>query len=207
MSVFTAGRFGAADAFNTLLYGQQHPSTIEYLASQAAKGFETLTEAGRAFMDRGREIFDHYYGMAAQQFARQVISEASGTYQGQYILALMDVERLQQASLTMQRWVMAMPEVRSRYHDQMCSGYAGSYVDMEPGMVGEAHYDWRRVMDGVMVVSEDDWRVTQYVEPLKEGDRDLLHGEQVDILRTWDALGILMALGQEDPTSATGDYL
>jgi hypothetical protein len=83
-----------------------------------------------------------------------------------------------------------------------------TYVDVEPGLVGEEHYDYRRVMDGVMQDTEDGgWYAKIYVEDLKEGDRDLSHGEKVDILQTWSRLEYLMALNKEDPTSPEGGYL
>ena len=82
-----------------------------------------------------------------------------------------------------------------------------TYVDVEPKRIGDDHYDYRRVMDGVMVITDDDWYAKCYVEELKEGDRDLSHGEKTDIIQTWSNLEYLIALNKEDPTSADGGFL
>ena len=52
---------------------------------------------------------------------------------------------------------MAQPDIRSLYHKGHCDGYSDTYVDMEPGLVGEQHYDYRRVMDGVVEETETGW--------------------------------------------------
>ena len=55
--------------------------------------------------------------------------------------------------------------------------------------------------------SEGDWKITEYVENLVEGDRDLIFEEQIDIHRTWSAMEVIMAIGKDDPTSSTGGKL
>lgn len=206
--VMGAGGFTATDAFNSLMYGQSHPSTVQYLAQQVNRGMDILTDAGRAFMERAHQLYDHYHSQAAQRFAHQVISQATGEYQGQHIVLLQQLEQLQQASITMQRYLMANPQVRALYHKQMCAGYGATYLDMDPGDVGDAHYDYRRVMDGVMVFGDEvDWQFRTYYDELREGDRHLIHGEKMDIINSWDAMNVLLELGREDPTSPEGGSL
>jgi len=207
MTSLTMG-FGAADAFDALIYGESHPGTVAFLANQVNTVAQTLTDAGRAFIDKGRNLFEHFNSSAAMRFAREMVSSVKGAFETHHIRSLWELEELQSASLTMQRWVMANPTVRTMYHAQKCDGYSDTYIDMEPGLQGADHYDWRRVMDGQFVFdAEGDWTCTQYLEDLKEGDRDLLHEEQVDILRTWDATDLLLALTKDDPTSAVGGTL
>lgn len=210
MSAFTYGSFGAADAFDALCYGETHPNTVQFLANQVSHVTDTLTQAGRAFIEKSKEMFQHYNGTEAMRFARGVLSKVKGIFDTQRVSTLWELAEMQDASITMQRWIMANPHVRAMYHAQKCDGYSDTYVDVEPGQLGEDHYDYRRVMDGQFVFnpSEDvDWKSVQYLDRMKEGDRDLLHEEQVEILRGWDAMDLLMALGQDDPTSAVGGSL
>ncbi len=81
-------------------------------------------------------------------------------------------------------------------------------MDTDPGCVGEDQYDYRRVMDGQFVFDEHgDWKSVQYIEQLRDGDRDRLHDEQVEIMRSWDAMDLVMAICQDDPTSTVGGML
>lgn len=205
MSSFAFGRYGAADSWDALLYGDQHPNTVAFLAQQVSSVSDRLTETGRAFMGRVTQIFDHYNGDNAIRYARGVLAKAKGVFQGQHIHSIWETIAMQDASITMQRWIMANPNVRRMYHAQKCDGYSDTYVDVDPGAVGDDHYDYRRVMDGQFVWNPDeetDWQFTQYLESLKEGDRDLIHAEQVDIRNTWTAMDLVMALAKDDPTSA-----
>ncbi len=94
------------------------------------------------------------------------------------------------------------------YHEQRCDGYSESYVDRFPGQVGENHYDYRRVMHGmVQDDQEHDWKSTFYLDELFEGDRELNFDEQVDILNTWDVVRSYLSKGQDDPTSQFGNML
>lgn len=200
--------FGAADAFDALVYPQQHPDTVRFLESQVSSIANTLTDAGYAFMQRSREAFDKYNGSAAMRFAREVMQSVKNIFETPCIKPLWVLKEMQGASLLMQRWVMSNPVVRELYHAQRCDGYSETYVDMAPGLSGDDHYDYRRVMDGAVVFDENgDWSSTQYLDELIEGDRDLLHEEKVDILNTWNAMNLLIALGADDPTSSSGGYL
>lgn len=210
MSLFAMGQYGADDMFDAMLYGETHPNTVAFLASQVSQVADTLTEAGRAFIAKSAQVFNHYNGAEALRFARGVMSQVKGIFDTNRISTLWELAEMQDANLTMQRWIMANPNVRQMYHAQKCDGYSDTYLDVEPGWVKEDHYDYRRVMDGQFVFNptEDvDWRSTSYLDQLKEGDRDLLHEEQVEILRGWDAMDLLMALGKDDPTSAVGGSL
>lgn len=208
MSAFTPG-FGASDAFDALVYGETHPGTIAFLANQVNNVADTLTDAGRAFMSKTRDLFERFNGTAAMRFAREVVNSVKGAgARPDRIMTLWELPEMQSASLTMQRWIMANPNVRRRYHVQKCDGYSDTYIDVEPGQVGEDHYDWRRVMDGHFVFDEEGhWKCVQYFEDLKEGDRHLLHEEQVDIQRSWEAMDLVLALCKDDPTSPVGGSL
>jgi hypothetical protein len=107
----------------------------------------------------------------------------------------------------MQRWIMAEPTVRELYHDQRCDGFSDTYVDMEPGKVGEEHYDWRRVMSGVVRYDDDTVVAKFYMDDLREGDRELDSWEKISIVGSWEVLKIAVSQMNEDPTSVFGDKL
>ena len=106
----------------------------------------------------------------------------------------------------MQRWIMANPDVRKLYHEQRIDGYSDTYEDIHENSIGESHYDYRRVMNGIVVDNDDEeadygWSSVTYFEDLAEEDRELRIDEQYDILSSWHYLQRYLAVGKEDPTS------
>jgi hypothetical protein len=201
--------FGAQNEWEAAVYGTPSAKTIDYLRQQYTSISAPLTEFGQRFMASSQEIFNHFNGSQAMQFARNVINRLGGNMPIDKILLMSDVLHFQNAQPVMQRWTMACPAVRTVYHRQQCDGFNESYHDYEPGLVGEEHYDWRRVMNGVVGFEGTERRAVYrtYHEELYEGDAQLTPGEQMVILDGWDSLSVLMALGGADPTSKAGGSL
>lgn len=202
--------FTADDAFNAFVYPDKHPSGIQFLKDQFTNFTGVLTNTANNFIQESQQLVDRFTGSAAIDFARNIVKGVFGTNKvnTDLIVNLWEVDQLQGASINMQRWVMANPLVRDFYHNQRCDGYSDTYFDVEPGFVKEDHYDYRRVMDGVMQYKEDgSWYVKCYLEELREDDRDLTHGEKMDIIQTWTKLDYLMTLNKEDPTNPEGGSL
>lgn len=201
--------FTADDAFNAFVYPEKHPSGIQYLKEQFNNFTGVLTNTANDFIQASRRQVGKFTSHAAVDFARNMLKSFVGnnTITTDRVMTLFEINQFQGAGLQMQRWVMANPEVRQLYHAQRCEGYSDTYVDVEPKRTGDDHYDYRRVMDGVMVIEDNNWHAKCYVEELKEGDRDLTHSEKTDIINTWSRLEYLIALNKEDPTSADGGFL
>jgi len=123
------------------------------------------------------------------------------------IVSLTSVEEIQTANPYMQRWIMAQPDLRQRFLDQEVEGYGESYTNHHGDAVGEAHYDYRRVMDGVVTHTDKEFGYKHYHDIIPEGERELTVCERVDILRTWAAVSSLLDEGEDDPTSVTGAQL
>lgn len=205
MHVFTAD-----DAFNAFIYPEKNAGGLEYLRNQFNNFTGVLTNTANSFIQSSREQFERFNSNAAIEFARNVVKSVIGKAEvtTDRITTLWEVNQFQGASLQMQRWVMANPVVREVYHDQRCDGYSDAYFDAQPKVRGEDHYDYRRVMDGMVQYDEEgNWFAKIYFEDLLEGDRDLTHGEKTDIAYTWSKLEYLMALGKDDPTSPEGGFL
>jgi hypothetical protein len=202
--------FTADDAFNAFIYPEKNAGGLQYLKNQFNNFTGVMTNTAQDFIKKSREQFERFNSSAAIEFARNMVKSVIGTVDvsTDRITTLWEVNHFQCASIPMQRWVMANPEVRELYHRQGCEGYSDTYVDMQPKVKGEEHYDYRRVMDGVMRFDDDKgWFAKIYVEDLVDGDRDLTHGEKQDVLQTWSKLEYLIAIGKDDPTSPDGGYL
>ena len=198
---------GGPQDMSLFAFGQMTPATTQMLQAQNFNLGQTLTDAGRAFMERSQQIFERFNGDEAIRRAKAAIRTIQHAFQPDIIRPLRDIGALQQAPYAMQRWIMASPDVREWYHQQRCDGYSNAYVDMEPGSVGEQHRDYRMVMNGIAQEHpEADWVIYNYFEH-EDDDVKLTLGEQVDILSAWDLVRSMLKLGKEDPTSPYCDKL
>lgn len=193
---------GGVDTFNALVYNEPHPNTVSFLESMVAQPTAALTSAGEAFMSRAREVYERFHGSDAVRLARAAARQVKSQWERNIIRPLTTIAETQQAPYKMQRYLMAEPTVRRAYHRQQCDGYSESYVDVAPGLVGHDHYEYRRVMDGIVQETDDGgWYVDEYLDELEDGDKELLFEEQFDILRSWNTLASAMIAGKDDPTS------
>lgn len=200
--------YGDATDFDALLYGNKHPNTIQYLQAEASNVSPILSDGRASFFANMHDLVERANGEEAMRLARAAIRKAGSLFQPDRIKSIWDLGGLQTAPMTMQRWIMAEPTVREMYHEQRCDGFADTYIDMEPGKIGDEHYDYRRVMQGIVVDDpENDWRATIYLDDIAAGDRELELDEQIDILNTWDVVAALMNYGIDDPTSVFGSKL
>lgn len=190
------------DVFQAMLHRNGSQATQDFYQHSQQSFSSVLNDVGQQFAQAATSIFKEAFDSSAMRLAKAAMRKVESIWMTDEIQSITSIGNLQHAPLTMQRWIMACPEVREVYHRQECDGYSDTYVDMEPGKVGEDHYDYRRVMDGTFRIDEDgDWVVTQYFEELQPGDDHLSADEKLDIENTWDAIRNHMAAKKDDPTS------
>jgi len=190
--------------FNAILFPEASPETKQWIHDQFHRDTSMLTDLGRSFMDSASALYKKLNDPMLNRMARSIVRNLSGITHANSIQPLMTIAAVQGAKPVMQRYIMAMPEIRRLYHKQLCDGYSDSYVDHEPNAVGEAHYDYRRVMNGMVIdLKRDDGTVTwcsvMYPDDLEEGDRELDIDEQSAILLSWDVAKAAIAR-KIDPT-------
>lgn len=205
MHVMTGGR----ELFEHLSFGEASQRSVAYVQRELDRVGNVLTDLGRSGWETARETFDRFSGENAMRRAREVSRRIGWMYQSDCIRPLTSLKEFQSAQPIMQRWIMANPEVRAYHLRQECDGYHKTYVDIDPGKIGENHYDYRRVMNGI-VQTEDETKPLYSIyigDELLEGDRELDIGEKVDIIASWNYLRAIIAEGADDPTSIFGDKL
>lgn len=201
INVVHAGDIGAFDA---ILFPEQSPMNFQYIQNQLTNFSNTLTDIGRSFVEQSREIFEKINDSNAVRLAKAAVRMAKGMFHPNMIIPLETVEDLRAAQPMMQRYIMAETTLRSQYHKQLVDGFSETYADVDPGLVGDKHYDWRRVMDGVVVDTtdsegEDSWVAVQYYDELRGDDRELDMVEKVSILHTWEAVRAAL-FAERDPS-------
>lgn len=193
-----------ADVFDSFVYGgRMNSNNIDYIERSSRKLSTRLSESARRFYDRvEEEVYKRYDHSEAVRLARAAARRVANIWQRDGIYYLEDIGAIQNAKPDMQRAIMADPVVRRRYHRQEIDGYSETYTDLEPGKVGVNHYDYRQITNGIFMDEDDgELNATTYYEDLREGDSDYDPLEQVDILRQWDRIRIILNKAKEDPTS------
>lgn len=205
---------GSVAEFNAMAFGEQHPNTLTFLQNQMQTMHNmsnVFVDSGNSFITAATNMYEKFNGLEAMRIAKAAIRKVSHIFQSNSIRSLWEIGDFQQAPIIMQRYILAQPDVRSTWLDQRCDGYSGSYVNMHGNDVGEDHYDYRRVMTGIVQdVIEDgevNWKSTIYFDQIVEGDRELTMDEKSDILNTWDAIAYTLKRGKEDPTSSSNALL
>lgn len=193
--------------FNALIYPTQHPNTLQYVQQSLSQLPAILHDSAKDLYQIAYQRYDQYYGSEARQRVFHALSAGGGVRQENVIYAIQDTQQCQNATIMMQRWVMSEPNIRTLYHNQQCDGYSDTYRDVEPGKIGEDHYDWRRAMTGMVLYDSPDTVAKFYMEELRDGDRELNPYEQFMIQRTWETVKIAVSQMNEDPTNPLGGKL
>lgn len=190
-------------AFELSAFGEKHTNTIQFIKNQYSNMGPVTDSAARSFIDASYGVYDRINGSEAMRAARAAVGRVKSLWQSDTIRVLSELYQMQHAGLTMQRWIMTNPLAREMYFKQHIDGYSESYVDVEPGSIGETHYDYQLVNDGLVnfVNDEGDWAASTYQIDLKEGDHFLTLAEQDEILITWSNLEHELRKGRYDPTS------
>lgn len=199
---------GGLAAFNGLALGLPSQEMLSYFQSQVSNIPQMVGQYGTMFKDTVAQVYDRFTNSEVLRAARMALQHVHTSEMRDVIRPFYSINDFQTAQPTMQRWVMACPDVREMFIKQRCDGYSGSYVDNYPGVVGEAHYDFRRVMTGVVQEDENgNIVVKHHYEDLHENDQELFHEEKVAILTTWQMASNMMKAMQEDPTNQLGGEL
>ncbi len=201
---------GDANAFNALVYGQErHPGTVAYLQNQLSSFTGALTDFGKEFVARAAAVYDTFNSAEAMRSARAAIRRFDALFMPDRIQYIDKIGHLQNAPMTMQRWVMAHPGTRELYHKQLIDGYSDTFIDHYHNRTKFEHYDWRLLNNGMMQevkTADMDGHVTyHFLAEVQEGDRELTMDEKTDVLNTWDVQEIYIEQGVEDFTSKAGN--
>lgn len=192
---------GGSIAWDAIAYGEQNSLNVDYFKNQLQNIGNNLNERVMGYYHDAQQIFHSFTNNDVLRTMRNAMKSASLLFQENIIKTIDTMDEIQNASLQMQRWIMANPVVREMYHQQRCDGYSDTYVDLQPNKIADNHYDYRRVMDGIFVSENNEDKFTIYMEDLHEGDRELILSEQNDILTTWNIIEMFMSQGLKDPTS------
>jgi hypothetical protein len=170
-----------------VLYGDKRGVITNYLYNQLQQLPASLTDFGRSVYNGVVNSYNYMTDVFTQSNILNQLNNQNVSVLNNYVQECLDFQSLQNANLTMQRYIMANPTIRQPYIDQNCDGYSSSYVDIFKGQIGKDHYDYRRVTDGMLMSTEDGFEINYYDETLEVGDKELDFVDKCRVLASWDA--------------------
>ncbi len=170
------------------LYGDKSHMVASYIQQQ----LQAMPVYASPYHDRIQQSMQSSYNYLTDMAVKHEIVQSlrgAGVELGEnFIMELRTFEELQNANLTMQRWVMADPFIRELYLEQNIDGYSDTYLNTSDKYVGPKDYHYQLAMSGVPVEVGDGKTITYFYhaeEDLREGDRKLSHHDKIAIQRTW----------------------
>ena len=160
-----------------------------------------LTDMGRAFVDQCRNVYNSISDSVRLSGINHAIKLLERVADRDEIYEIDSYDSCVDASPIMRRFIMAAEDIRVAFQKQRIDGYGENYVDLEPDAVGNDHYDFRLVNQGMLrtPMGSDTAVVSEYIEPLNNGDRRLSVHEKNDILTTQSLASYYLSKGF-DPT-------
>lgn len=195
---------GSTEVFDCGLYPETPRSFTNYLQDKVNSIASFGNGLSQSFMDMTKSLFAKHNDEAMLAAARQIALASSSLFDMNIIMYLANLEALRNAKPLMQRFIMANPEATKLLHSQQIDGYFGSFLDTEPGCVGQDRRDYRLVTDGLVRDNEDgsiSWTVNY--GDYEEDDVQLSFRDKNDILDAWDITLEAIARG-EDFSNLTG---
>lgn len=199
---------GGSDLFRAYVSGRERVENRNFLQRQFEKASSVVSERGRQFMQRARDTFEAYDSDLIDRGLRAIKRRLDNRWGSNEIHTLGTIGELQNANPKMIRFLMANTKVRKMHQRGRCHGWGDSYVDLEPGLWGENHSDWKRVMNGIAQTDEEgnSFYVT-YFDAIENGVEELTFTDQCDVLRSWDALEDNLDAHLDDPTDQGNNAL
>lgn len=198
--------YGDQNMFAAMTYGGVSNRMMDYVANEFQRAQNLMSSATDTLLYQAQRSFEEFQNSDAFRVARAALHVGMAMWGRNEIQPLREVWRLQHAPMVMHRWVMANPNVRNLYHKQQCDGYSDTYVDVQPGVVGELHDDYRRVKDGFLVRVGDELFYDNLSTDIENDEDELSFEQQIDIQTSWHTANIAIAQNV-DPTSKREENL
>lgn len=192
---------GDREIFRAMSYVQPDHDYMSHVERGYSSLVGSLSGKAAEFMDRAKAKYEQVRDSGSLRKARALLRQVGSMWGKDCIQQLDTVTQVQNAPYAMRRFIMAEPTIRRLYHQQRCEGYGSSYVDRQPGVVGDDHLDYQKVNNGWMHVEDDKWHATTYSNDYPDDqDQELTLDEQDDIRSAWDIVRNAVYF-EVDPTS------
>lgn len=198
------------NVFRALAYGSPRSEDRDYLRDHIEGAAARLGRSAGAFIDRARERFNSFDLRALDRKLDAVKRKVRHAFDEDTIRPMSRIGEFQQAGINRQRWLMTNVKARRLYNADRMYGWRDTYVDVEPGRIGEDQRDYRCVVNGIARTNAEGYRYfEQFFDVVDEDKREeLKFDEQVTIMDVmWVNLEAIIAQGKDDPSDKANGSL
>lgn len=198
---------GGVDTFSALAYGMPDPMTMQWCNERVNYHRQSLMPEIRNYFDTNvNSVFSDIDVGAITRTAKAVIGRLQSAFVHDIPQVLTTLEEIQHAPPIMVRYIMAHPEIRSRYREDRLAGYDEQYVDEYAHETDEEYTLYREVINGVFIEQPDgDHIATEWLGEFEDSTLDFT--DQVAIMETWENTIAHILAGESDPTSIYNNAL
>lgn len=183
-----------------IMFPQVNINVQNWLHEQVYAPVQHLIGIGTELFNKAKVSYENLNDQMRLSNLRHALSNMNGVDDPNVIQSITNYDMICAANPATQRYIMANPWLREQYHLQRVDGYAGTYHDMQPDAVGKDHYDYRRVMDGVVTVEDGEMVANEYIEVTAVFNENPLDAiDKHNILSIWDMIASSAHTGR-DPT-------
>lgn len=192
---------GSEDSYTALTGALPTKRLMDYIRDKSNDFRGALSQSGQYIQDKLTTFYRAYDHSHYERLRERMDRELRALDLPNIIQRLRGLDQLRAAPDVMLTPIMAMPALRKRYHNQQLDGYAGRYVDDQPGEIGHDHVEYQRITHGIWMKGEDtQWSNTVYSN-IQADDNAYGLDESLDILNTWEEIQRELDKGFFDPTS------
>lgn len=199
---------GGVELANALISGIPTYEEAAYFQQNATLAQQVLSTVNPNILQSAGHFLQGIQVDKVRDYVSRVVQEIGDLWDVDFIKPLKDLLSIQFPPDSMIPYLMANPVVRKMYHQRRCEGYGERYIDLQPGHIGDDHYDYQKVMNGREQIDEDgisSW--TTYYDLDEENEAPLTDAERDSICISWGNMLQMIHLGDDDPTSQYGARL
>ena len=173
---------GGSVAANALLYNEPDSRLKEYISNNLAMAMDATRSIGSGFINTVESMYNKFNNSEIVNAATMILYNA-GTHLSQDAIHYVRYENVHNANLIMQRYILANPTIYNLYQNNMCHGYADTFIDnVSRDTLLEDRIEYQQVMDGLLQFDKED---EGYVHHYSHEHPDLEHFDKLAITDTW----------------------
>lgn len=190
-------------ALDYVMYGDNSSVVSNYLQTQMQSMHRFINPITDKIYNAMQASYDYVNNQIVKSGIMNSLRTQGVAVNNDYFSILKTVHDLSSANVTMQRWVMANPIVKKHYLEQNLDGYSDSYTNVFGKDIGENDYNYRMVMSGVVVDTDEYTGYSMYYDQPYPGDRKISYEEKMTVLATWDHMEQILNSSNIDFTHQT----
>jgi len=169
---------------------------MNYLKNNVSNFYNGVVNSSSMFADKIKNMYGDMTDNSMFMKAKSILSN-SNTFIKNDIIQYRDEDTIFTSGMLNRRYIMANPTLNEMYSNNRVDGWMDMWLDTEPHMEPTLRDDYRNVMDGIGVFTDEGMVVTNYSS---DDETELTLEEKYIVHDLWDTAMSIMDDGI-DPTN------